>query len=127
MRVRTVTCSLTGDLSAYPAPAIEAAAACVVEIGMPNCVAPKMAVTAPTLEAKPELQVRLVMPTPIVSMMPQPPYTVPAAMMTLEQRMTHSGTSYLLQGGWRVTWQCSGRTGLAVTGSLKVGLTPQVL
>jgi hypothetical protein len=32
-----------------------------------------MAVTAPTLAAKPEPRVRVVMPTPMVSMIPQPP------------------------------------------------------
>jgi hypothetical protein len=56
------------------------AAAWVVEMGMPMPVAPKIAVTAPMLAANPELARNVVIRRPIVSMIFQPPHTVPAAM-----------------------------------------------
>ena len=95
--IGTPTLRQTRDLSPKPAPIIDAAAACVVDIGTPSCVAPNIEVTAPTFAANPELQLSLAMPTPIVSMMPQPPYTVPAAMTTFELSSTHNGTAYMLQ------------------------------
>ncbi len=62
-----------------PAPTMDDAAACVVEIGMPTAVAPKMAVVAPTLAARPELACSVVSFRPIVSMIFQPPHRVPRA------------------------------------------------
>ena len=62
-----------------PAPTTEDAAACVVEIGMPSAVAPKMAVTAPMLAATPELALSRVIRRPIVWMILQPPHMVPTA------------------------------------------------
>ena len=63
-----------------PAPTMDEAAACVVEIGMPTAVAPKIAVVAPMLAATPELAWRVVIFRPIVSMIFQPPHSVPSAM-----------------------------------------------
>jgi hypothetical protein len=65
---------------ATPEPVTEEAAAWVVEIGIPIPVAPKIAVTAPMLAASPELARSEVMRGPIVSMIFQPPQTVPIAM-----------------------------------------------
>ena len=51
----------------------------MVEIGTPSPVAPKMAVIAPMFAARPELACSVVIRRPIVSMIFQPPQTVPSA------------------------------------------------
>ena len=75
----TTTRRLTPWPEATPEPVIEDAAAWVVEMGMPMPVAPKIAVTAPMLAANAELARNVVMRRPIVSMIFQPPHTVPTA------------------------------------------------
>jgi hypothetical protein len=75
----TTTRRLTRWPEATPEPVIEDAAAWVVEMGMPMPVAPKIAVTAPMLATNAELARNVVMRRPIVSMIFQPPHTVPTA------------------------------------------------
>ena len=77
--ISTTTRRFTPLPEATPEPITEDAAAWVVEIGMPIPVAPKMAVTAPMLAARPELARSVVIRSPMVSMIFQPPQTVPTA------------------------------------------------
>ena len=60
-----------------PAPTTELAAACVVEIGIPIAVAPKIALEAPIFAAAPEAACSVVIFKPMVSMIFQPPHKVP--------------------------------------------------
>ena len=78
-----------------PAPATDEAAAWVVEIGTPSPVAPKIEVTAPMLAATPEAACRVVIFRPIVSMIFQPPQTVPSAMEPYAANSTQVGTAML--------------------------------
>ena len=81
---------------ATPPPTIEEAAACVVEIGMPTAVAPKIAVVAPMFAARPEFACSVVIFRPIVSMIFQPPQSVPRAIAAYADRAAHSGTPTVL-------------------------------
>ena len=74
------------------------AAACVVEIGTPMPVAPKMAVTAPMLAASPELARSVVIRRPIVSMIFQPPQIVPPAIAEYASSGIHQSISRLPSG-----------------------------
>ena len=65
----------------------------VVEIGMPPWVAPSMAAIEPRLAANPDARVIRVIFRPIVSMIFQPPHTVPTAMAAWASRTTHVGGS----------------------------------
>ena len=80
---------------ATPAPATDEAAACVVEIGTPRPVAPKIEVTAPMLAATPDDACSVVIFRPMVSMIFQPPQTVPSAMAPYAENSTQVGTSML--------------------------------
>jgi hypothetical protein len=95
--ILTTTRRLTPWPDATPEPMIDEAAAWVVEMGMPMPVAPKIAVTAPMLAANPELARNVVIRRPIVSMIFQPPHTVPAAMAS--SRSPHMYRSSVLERG----------------------------
>ena len=75
-----------------PTPRIAPVIACVVEIGMPQCVAAMIVVAAAVSAQKPPTGCRRVMPEPIVFTIRHPPNIVPSAIATWQVRMIHSAT-----------------------------------
>ena len=66
---------------------------CVVDTGMPKCVASWMTVAALVSAAKPWMGSSLITLDPSVWMMRHPPEYVPTAMVTAQAIFTHSGIS----------------------------------
>src|SRR5437773_1000491 len=80
-----------GQTAGEPTPRIAPEMACVVEIGMPKRVAISITVPAVVSAAKPCTGVSLVMRTPIVLMIRQPPVAVPMPIATAQMTFTQSG------------------------------------